>query len=335
MKTIKIGAVNYTISNWKDVSDFYIKDHIVSGLIHFSKFKYEYVENPYENECDLIFYSTWGDLENLKKCKGSPIFIFWTTEYLNLGTDSIISNMHIESNIDDKQQYEYSKKLFDLYRMNHYSLSFCDDSETNLYYPYWIVEYLFSLHSFSKSLNSNFRNIANKRKFCTFINSHKSYDSTRYDFTKALSSKYKTVTCPGKILHNTGEFVLPYNNDLETLYCGDFKFYISFENGKSLNEFNYITEKIMRGWQHGCVPLYWGDNRIINKFFNKDAYVDLSNMTIDQMIDKVIELDNDNEQCDHIINQYLFSLDHTPNYTYNYFLTRLSNFIENIIINHF
>ncbi len=331
MKEIKVGAINWNVPGYKDIKNYYINKYIVGYLNILSKYKYVYVDNPYEEECHIIFYSIWGDLDNLKKCKGKPKFIFWTHEYLHLGTDKNI--VKLLSNDNDNLSYEYANKIFNLYKMNNYSLSFCDDSESNLYYPYWLTEYNYGLSIYKKSCDLNYRNINNKNKFCVYICSHYSYDHTRINFVKALSNKYKNVTCPGNTLHNTGDFRLSYDKDIALSYCKDFKFYISFENAKSCNNFNYTTEKLLFGWEYGCIPLYWGDNRNINKYFNKEAYVDLSNMTQEQMINKVIELDNDNEQCQYILNQYLFNIPckyFDDNYTY-VFNKKLTIFIENIL----
>ena len=82
------------------------------------------------------------------------------------------------------------------------------------------------------------------------------------------------------------------------------------------------------GIQYSCVPLYWGDNRGL-KYFNKEAFVDLSNCNQNEMIQKIIDLDNDNERAQYILNQYLFD-DKNINYK-EMFDERLFKFIENII----
>jgi hypothetical protein len=38
----------------------------------------------------------------------------------------------------------------------------------------------------------------------------------------------------------------------------------------------YITEKIVNAFNSGAIPIYWGDSATVNKFFNKDAFVNVA-----------------------------------------------------------
>lgn len=336
MKEIKIGAINFIVS-WcgRDVDERYIVyDVFLNSLKLSNKYKYVYIDDPYNNECDIVFYSLWNNLNNLKKCKGNPIFVYYTHEYLCGGADENllenlgILNQKVNQNIYDNEHktYEFGNYILNEYKLNNYSLSFNKDSKTNLYYPWWLMDY----HMFYNKYKVCDRSNIIKNKFCVFISSHEKFYNAqvRIDFVKELSN-YKKVTCPGNALHNTGDFYLPYLDDIAHEYCKNFKFYVSFENAKSCEDINYVTEKLLYGWKYGCVPLYWGDNRNLDEYFNKEAYIDLSDMTQEQMINKVIELDKDDELYKYHLNQYLFK-DKNINY-YELFGDRLINFIENII----
>lgn len=327
MKIIKIGAINWDIPGCKDAQLYYVEFYILSILNNLSNiYKYEYITNPYKEECDIVIYSIWGEITNLKKCKGNPKFIFWTHEYLCAGGADVICE---KFGYNSDENYKYSDYIFNFYKQHNYSLSFNNNDEYNLYYPYWLVEYDFSINLWKRSIQNNYRNIFNKSKFCVFCSSHDIYyeSNVRVELVKQLCN-YKFVSCCGKGLHNTGNFYLPFDYDKAQDYCKDHKFYISFENAKSYNNTNYVTEKLLFGWRYSCIPLYWGDNRNL-QYFNKDAFVDLSNCNQNEMIQKIIDLDNDNEKAQYILNQYLF-VDENINYK-NMFDEQLIKFIENII----
>ena len=258
MKIIKIGGINWDVPGWQNGVPIYVGYHMLNMLNRFSdKYKYEYVDNPYEEECDLIFYTIWGELSNLQKCKGNPKFIFWTYEYLAAGYCKQLWDVLYDK--QDKPFYEYANFIFDTYRNNNLALSFNDDSEFNLYYPYWITEYDRAVNLYNRSITNNYRNIYDKSKFCIFCSSHEKYHDAkiRINLVKKLND-YKNVSCCGNALHNTGDFYLPFDEEKAQDYCKDHKFYISFENAKSFGNTKYVTEKLLFGWKYSCIPLYWG-----------------------------------------------------------------------------
>jgi len=328
MKTIKIGGLNWDVPGWKNTAPYYVGIYVLSALNKLSnKYTYEYVENPYEVECDIIIYSLWGNISNLQKCKGNPIFIYWTHEYLAAGSDEEIWKYLIDK--QDKPFYKYSDYIFNFYKLNNYSLSFNSTNENNLYFPYWLTDYDYTIELWNRSVQNNYRNISDKHKFCVFCSSHEKYHDAkvRVNLVKKLNN-YKTVSCCGNALHNTGDYHLSFDIYEAQDYCKDHKFYISFENAKSSKNVKYVTEKLLLGWRYSCVPLYWGDNRGL-EYFNKEAFVDLSNCNQHEMIKRIIDLDNDNERTQYILNQYLFA-DKNINYK-EMFDERLFEFIENII----
>lgn len=52
----------------------------------------------------------------------------------------------------------------------------------------------------------------------------------------------------------------------------DYLFSISMENTIKRG---YITEKIIKSFQAGCIPIYWGDS-IVNEFFNSNAFININ-----------------------------------------------------------
>ena len=56
------------------------------------------------------------------------------------------------------------------------------------------------------------------------------------------------------------------------------------------------------------IPIYWGSDRV-NDYFNKDRFLTLKNddeKTIDQLINKIIEIKNDKKKWLTIVNKNIF-----------------------------
>ena len=124
--------------------------------------------------------------------------------------------------------------------------------------------------------------IAEKTKFCNFIYSNPRC-MIRNNFFKKLS-KYKRVDSAGRFNNNMDKSI---DNKLE--FIREYKFTFAFEN----SEFDgYTTEKIFEPMLVNSVPIYWG-NPLVHKDFNPKTYLnyyDFNNE--DELINKIIELDN-------------------------------------------
>lgn len=127
-----------------------------------------------------------------------------------------------------------------------------------------------------------------RREFCCFVYSNDGASEVRKLFFEKLS-KYKKVNSGGKYLNNIGcpEGV---NNKLD--FQRKHKFAIAFENSCHPG---YTTEKIVQAFSAGLIPIYWGDPRV-DEVFNKKAFIDVSKFkTLDEAIERVIEIDNNDE----------------------------------------
>ena len=136
-----------------------------------------------------------------------------------------------------------------------------------------------------------------KDAFCNFIYSNGKAHQIRTDFFHRLS-EYKFVHSGGKQLNNIGQ---PIANKFD--YQQKFKFSIAFENSSSSG---YTTEKIVEAKAAGTIPIYWG-NPDINREMNSKAYIDCHDFAdFDRVIDRIIELDNNDEAYLEVLNQPLF-----------------------------
>ena len=136
-----------------------------------------------------------------------------------------------------------------------------------------------------------------ERKFCNFIYSNETYGEgaiLRKEFCKQLA-KYKRVDCPGKVLNNMGNAITPRQGDFtkgKLEFIKNYKFTIAFENASYEG---YTTEKLVHAFLANTIPIYWG-NPEVTRDFNPKAFINCHDYSsLDEVIQKVIELDNDDE----------------------------------------
>jgi len=138
-----------------------------------------------------------------------------------------------------------------------------------------------------------------KNKFCAFIVSNPNSFERIYFFNKL--NKYKKVDSLGAYLNNVGTY-LPGGKEIEILR--DYKFCIYFEN--SFFD-DYITEKIFNALEMNTIPIYRGAPNL-REYINTDCIInfDDNKKSYDKMIDKIIELDNDDKMYEAFFNSELF-----------------------------
>lgn len=127
--------------------------------------------------------------------------------------------------------------------------------------------------------------LASKTKFCNFVFSNASA-TKRIDFFRKLS-KYKKVDSGGRLLNNIGYRI---KDKLE--FQSRYKFSIAFENEEYPG---YTTEKIFEPMLAGSVPIYWG-NPLVEKDFNTKSFLNYNDFrNDDELIERIIELDNNDD----------------------------------------
>jgi hypothetical protein len=130
------------------------------------------------------------------------------------------------------------------------------------------------------------RVLAAKTKFCAFItgNANTKRTARRLRFVEKLS-KYKRVDSGGRFRNNVGG---PVKDKLD--FLRDYKFHVCFENASSPG---YTSEKIMHAMQTRCLPIYWGNPRIAEEFNPRSFVLVTDEMSDEEAIERVIELDRD------------------------------------------
>ena len=135
-----------------------------------------------------------------------------------------------------------------------------------------------------------------KSKFCAFVVSNK-YATKRIKFFNKLS-KYKKVDSGGRYLNNIGG---PIKNKGQ--FISEYKFTIAFENSSYPG---YTTEKIFEPMLVNSIPIYWG-NPVVNKDFNTKSFINVHDFkNEDEVISKIIEIDNNDELYKNMISEPFF-----------------------------
>jgi len=149
--------------------------------------------------------------------------------------------------------------------------------------------------------------LASKTKFCNFVFS-KPYCRRRNTFFKKLS-QYKPVDSGGRHWNNVGG---PVEDKLE--FQRQYKFSIAFENSAYPG---YLTEKLPEAVMAETLPIYWGD-KLVHRDFNPTRFLNYPDYGSDEaLIERVIELDTDDEQYLEYLRQPLF-YDDCPNESYDH-----------------
>ena len=138
--------------------------------------------------------------------------------------------------------------------------------------------------------------------FCNFMYSHMS--NPRDEFFH-LISRYKHIDSLGAYLHNTNinkktTRHAPNWYSLSVKMKAGYKFSIAMENASSKG---YTTEKIISSLQAHTVPIYWGDPAVTD-FINPKAFINCNDYSsFDEVIERVKEIDNDDELWIDIVTQ--------------------------------
>lgn len=144
----------------------------------------------------------------------------------------------------------------------------------------------------------NFGKNMTQRKFCNFIysDSNKGREGVvARERLFDLLSEYKHVDSPGEVKNNMKDAIEPRNGNWRAgkfEFIKDYKFTIAFENS---NSYGYTTEKLTDALFAHTIPIYFG-NPAVGLEYNKKAFIHANDYdSLEDVVKKVIELDNDDE----------------------------------------
>ena len=122
--------------------------------------------------------------------------------------------------------------------------------------------------------------------------------------------EYKRVESAGTYLNNmpNGETVR-WKNDSKRQLQTKCKFTLCFESTKHEG---FVTEKIVDAFYADTIPVYYGSDNV-KDIFNPDAFINCSDYeSFDAVIEKIKELDNDDEKYLEMLRQPIFKEDNFP-----------------------
>jgi hypothetical protein len=239
---------------------------------------------------ELLFfsvdYSHARERERFKGCKR----IFYTGENVrpNFGKEDIDYGRYLIGPCDGALSFDYSS------------------DERNFRFPLWAFmlnwfdrpyiherdpAFLIGLDNITKTIG---KYAIEKNKFCNFVfSNHSGMRTEIYDSI----SKYKHIDSPGKLLNNM-EYLTGRGDQIgKMLFLCNYKFTIAAENSQYDG---YITEKILHPFSVGSIPIYWG-SKIIEEF-NPDAFINANDMSMGDLVDKVRDIDTDDEKYSRMVN---------------------------------
>lgn len=133
-----------------------------------------------------------------------------------------------------------------------------------------------------------------KTGFCNFVYSNCFAQDLRTKIFEELS-QYKRVDSGGRYKNNIGGAI---RNKFE--FQSKYKFSIAFENTSYPG---YVTEKIMEAFAARTIPIYYGDPTIVEDF-NPKAFINVHDYaSLDEVILRVKEIDEDDEIFLRMINE--------------------------------
>jgi hypothetical protein len=166
------------------------------------------------------------------------------------------------------------------------------------------IAYLYTNNFVNRLENINIRKNIPSKSICAIISNSNGF--IRNKFLDKLE-KVINIDYLGDYKNNKTKLLSPYNSQEFIDFVSDYKFIVTMENSR---EDTYITEKIINGLISSIIPIYWGSSKVYN-YFNSNRILTLLNdnddLEMDNLINKIMEFNNDNNKWLNIVNQDIFS----------------------------
>ena len=152
-----------------------------------------------------------------------------------------------------------------------------------------ILTKLGSIYNITQINKKDFR----KKKFCAWVVSNGDF-IVRNNFFYKLS-KYKVIDMGGDFKNNVGGKVKD-----KIKFLSNYKFSLSFENSKTDG---YITEKLFQAFEAGTIPIYYGDDTIL-ELINNRSYIHIRDENeFEEKIKLIKKIDQDDKLYQKIIKE--------------------------------
>ena len=276
----------------------YHRPSVVTGLFD------KYYNICVSDDPDFLFYSVFGNEHEKYDCTK----IFTTVENRHNYLDYNGNRSRNGIRQIDFRECDFAISHYYLEDPRHYRMPL-----------YFRIEGFEGMKKLKK--NDNIEEIIkSKTKFCCFVYSNKTA-VRRINFFKKLN-QYKKVDSAGKVLNNTG-FLAPRGQKFFE-FLRQYKFIITFEN---YSDPGYTTEKMFWPMRVRAIPIYWG-NPWIDREFNSASFINCHDYARDEeVIARVIELDNNEELYRQVLAEPYFQSNQIPE---SFQIKNILNFFDKI-----
>jgi len=173
------------------------------------------------------------------------------------------------------------------------------------------------------------REYSQKSSFCSFV-VFNPRGEMRNKFFDYLSTNYKKVDSLGQFRRNCNDLINDVGRDIFSesylSVLSKYKFMICFENE---SEDYYLTEKIGNAYLAGCIPIYWGMKNV-EHVINPKCFIHIrGEEDFTEALNKIKELDQDEEKYKQMFNEPLFRYNKVPYYFTKEWITSQINKIIN------
>ena len=155
------------------------------------------------------------------------------------------------------------------------------------------------------------------KKFCAWVVSNGSGVVRNRFFDKL--SKYKKVDSGGYFMNNIGG---PVSDKLD--FLKNYKFSICFENSKAQG---YISEKLFDAFEAGTIPIYYGDDTVLEILNNRSYIHVIDENDFDEKIELIKKIDQNDTLYEEMIREKIVIDDSR----YPREMQKYKNFIYHII----
>lgn len=207
------------------------------------------------------------------------------------------------------------------------------------------MDWFFRKRNFDKNL------LLQKKNFCAFVHTGTAgnFSNQMYEVFNGIEmhsfftpqyrdqfmlklSKYKKVDCLGSRGNNTNRIPWAGDNGIQNSVIKrdiikNYKFCFSFENTTTKDGYmGYTSEKITDPMVANTLPLYWG-NVLIDQEFNTKSFINWYDYKNDEeMIDRIIEIDNNDDLYLEYMNEPLSI--HNDNLNMDFLISQMEKIIE-------
>lgn len=289
MKNIKVDFRNF----WK--LD-YQNDVTLKFIRHFFEINNALINIDNKNP-DIIFYSVncWV---NGKPCFPEKDIVDSKGVKVLFTRENLHNHWYPKTYLPNLGKFDFVLGFEDNVEKNHYKIPY-----------YFVVGKLYNESQTDYQIISKnlVKNLYKKSKNISLVskNPHK----LRLDLISKFKHKNIIVDCPGKVGNNmpsiddisfTNITSVNKHNNSKINFLSDYFFNICPENSWATG---YTTEKLYHAMISGCVPIYWGCDRLDDGFYNREKIFlinkDLSNF--DSIVDDTVKLLNNPNKSLHYV----------------------------------